>query len=324
VRGPGTASGNRPPGPSRGLRRLTTRVAASRSRHPATTPSVAEAVPTPVGHLRPAARPDPRLRWKDPSEAPAGDFTATALPNVQLRVHGIPDRGDSRDTVSSFALTYDGYAYWDDVTELATRSIRAWTRHRLLPDTIDEIRGCLFYEQRRWHHFGEEPTGRGALYLWALLDSLRHLVVARTTELTGRTDRAERADREPGRFPAKVPAKGPAPEPSVSVRPGPRIRGPIRSFLDDDAGYLAWTTGHADGFVVNAGRTLSPHSLVLHRASCPSIGGLPSAGRTRTANYRKVCAADLEVLLDWSRTDIGVDPGCCRRCLPHSLPRSAF
>jgi hypothetical protein len=224
-------------------------------------------------------------------------------------VHGIPERGDSWDSVASFALTYDGYAYWDDVTELATRAIRAWTRQRVLPTTIDEVRGCLFYEQRRWHHFGEEPTGRGALYLWALLDSLRQLVVARTTEQSTLTPVQSRQNA--------------ALSLSTSVRPGPRTPGPIRSFLDDDAGYLAWTTGHADGFVVNADRTLSPHSLVLHRASCPSIGGLPTAGRTRTANYRKVCAADLEVLLDWSRTDIGVDPGSCRRCLPRSVPRSA-
>ena len=131
-------------------------------------------------------------------------------------------------------------------------------------------------------------------------------MAARTTDLS---------DRSPNRAVGRPPETGPT---VCSSPPSPAVRspGPVRSFLDDDAGYLAWTAGHADGFVVNADRTLSPHSLVLHRASCPCIGGLPSPGRTRTANYRKVCAADLEVLLDWSRTDIGIEPGSCRRCLP--------
>jgi hypothetical protein len=69
---------------------------------------------------------------------------------------------------------------------------------------------------------------------------------------------------------------------------------------------------------VNADRTLSPHSLMLHRATCSSIGGPARSGRTRTANYRKVCASDVEALVDWCRTDIGVEPGCCRHCRPCS------
>jgi hypothetical protein len=118
------------------------------------------------------------LHWRDPDHAPPGDFAAYAVPNGQLRVHGIPDRGDPWDAVSSFSLSYDGYAYWDDVSELATRWVRGWTRDRTLPTSIDEVRACLFYEQRRWHHFGEEPNGRGAQYVWALLDTVRSLVAA--------------------------------------------------------------------------------------------------------------------------------------------------
>ncbi len=45
-----------------------------------------------------------------------------------------------------------------------------------MPGTLDELRGCLFYEQRRWHHFGEDPTGRSALYMWAIVDAIAALV----------------------------------------------------------------------------------------------------------------------------------------------------
>ncbi|HVC68864.1 MAG TPA: hypothetical protein VNC61_01235 [Acidimicrobiales bacterium] len=239
-----------------------------------------------------AARSDPVLRWKDPSRSPAGDFFPCAVPNGQLRVHAIPDRSDTWDAVSSFSLSYDGYAYWDDVSELATRSIRGWTRAHTLPDSIDELRACLFYEQRRWHHFGEEPNGRGGQYIWALLCALRTLVAARTVSPPPPVDHL-------------------APHPVSDTPPGP-----IRSFLDDDAGYLAWASAHTDGFVVNADRATSPNSLMLHRATCICIVGPAGSGRTRTANYRKVCATDLAALVDWCRSDIGADPGCCRHCHP--------
>lgn len=288
------AFGQGRPAPKSGLRRLATRVPGNRSRHRSRS-SGAGPPPTDAGASTPdhnPARPDPVLRWKDPSRPPAGDFAPCAVPNGQLRVHAIPDHSDSWDAVSSFSLSYDGYAYWDDVSELATRSIRGWTRSRTLPGSIDELRACLFYEQRRWHHFGEEPNGRGAQYVWALLDGLRTLVVARTV--------APAPPEHPGQ-PGPVPATAP---------------GPVRSFLDDDAGYLAWASAHARGFVINADRTLSPKSLMLHRATCACIVGPAGSGRSRTANYRKVCASDLSALVDWCRIDIGVDPGWCRHCHP--------
>ena len=125
-------------------------------------------------------RPDPVLRWTDARRAPAGDFAPCAVPNGGLALSDVPGRGDPWETVSCFSLSYDGYAYWDDLTEVAARSLRRWTRDRTVPATIDEVRGCLFYEQRRWHHFGEEPHGRGAEYVGDLLDALRRLVAARS------------------------------------------------------------------------------------------------------------------------------------------------
>jgi len=291
---PGMAFDNQRSGTKGPLRRLATRVPGARSRQRARAAVARPPSDPDVGAGRTPTRPDPVLRWRDPSRAPAGAFAPCAVPNGQLRVHGIPDHTGTWDAVASFCLSYDGYAYWDDVSELATRSIRNWTRAHALPDSIDEVRACLFYEQRRWHHFGEEPNGRGAQYVWALLDSLRNLVAARAV-------------------PTAPPADAAEPRCVFVTTPGP-----VRSFLDDDAGYLAWVSSHSGGFVVNADRTLSPNSLMLHRATCSCIGGPARPGRTRTGHYRKVCAADLESLVDWCRMDIGVDPGCCGHCHPWS------
>jgi hypothetical protein len=117
-------------------------------------------------------RPEPRLVWTDVRRAPAGDFAPSAVPNANLATTPVPRRGDSWDAVADFALSYDGHAYWADLPELANRVLQRWTRSRLLPGTLDELRGCLFYEQRRWHHFGEEPAGRSAEYVWAIVDAI--------------------------------------------------------------------------------------------------------------------------------------------------------
>jgi hypothetical protein len=118
----------------------------------------------------------PVLRFTDPQRAPQGAFVANAILNDNLRPAMVPTRHASWEAIEEFALSYDGYGYWSDVAELANRCLRGWTRDRSLPGTVDELRGCLFYEQRRWHHFGQEPQGRATEYFQAMLDAIAELV----------------------------------------------------------------------------------------------------------------------------------------------------
>jgi hypothetical protein len=118
------------------------------------------------------AHSEPELLHSDPTTVPAGDFTATAVANASLLREMVPSAGAPWEAVEEFALSYDGYAYWSDVAELASRALRRWTRDGTLPTGLDELRGCLFYEQRRWHHFGYEPYGRAAEYAGALLEAI--------------------------------------------------------------------------------------------------------------------------------------------------------
>jgi hypothetical protein len=169
-----------PPRPAHGFRNLVTWVARRRLFSSPTLSVVA-----PHADATPHERPEPQLIWTDPRTPPGGDFSACSVPNVELAATEIPRRVDSWDTVSDFALSYDGYEYWDDLPELARRVLQRWTRSRTLPDTLDELRGCLFYEQRRWHHFGEDPSGRSAEYMRAVIDAIRALAVP-VTPSTGR------------------------------------------------------------------------------------------------------------------------------------------
>jgi hypothetical protein len=122
--------------------------------------------------VREPRRPDPTLRFTDPRQVPGGALAANAIPNEALRPASIPRRGAPWEAVQEFALSYDGNGYWSGLAVLAGRTVQGWTRDRSLPDTLDELRACLFYEQRRWHHFGQEPHGRSADYLEALLGAI--------------------------------------------------------------------------------------------------------------------------------------------------------
>jgi hypothetical protein len=155
-------------GPVLGLKNLVTRVVSRR--RPFSTPVLSVVAPQTNGAHH--ERPEPLCKWTDPHTPPPGDFAASAVPNAEIGTAEIPRRGDSWEAVSDFALSYDGYEYWDDLPELASRCLQRWTRSRTMPATLDELRGCLFYEQRRWHHFGEDPTGRSAEYMRAIVDAI--------------------------------------------------------------------------------------------------------------------------------------------------------
>ena len=43
------------------------------------------------------------------------------------------------------------------------------------PDNLDELRAALFFEQRRYHHFGEGPDGVDLDYIQALVGAIRRI-----------------------------------------------------------------------------------------------------------------------------------------------------
>lgn len=90
----------------------------------------------------------------------------------------------------------------------------------------------------------------------------------------------------------------------------------LRIFEDDDAGYVAWVASHPSGFVVNANRLPNASYVVLHRATCRTISGDPTKGRSWTSAYLKACSEDRHVIDRWVRTKTGTVPSTCGTCLP--------
>lgn len=63
----------------------------------------------------------------------------------------------------------------------------------VLPSSITELRTCLFFEQRRWRHYGFDPDEQAMEYILALVDRMREEVRATETDVaSARRDRKDR------------------------------------------------------------------------------------------------------------------------------------
>lgn len=80
--------------------------------------------------------------------------------------------------ITEFALTFDGYAaFGGQVGDLANATLEKWEQTRELPRNLIALRACLFFEQRRYRHFGHEPGEDAMPYIRALIKAIRLQVV---------------------------------------------------------------------------------------------------------------------------------------------------
>ncbi len=90
------------------------------------------------------------------------------IENRDLRLHHLPADDADWSTVGRFALTFDGYnAFGDKCGEIANRGN---------PSNLTEMRACLFFEQRRWRHFGSKPDAEGWVEIRNLIQDIRRKV----------------------------------------------------------------------------------------------------------------------------------------------------
>jgi hypothetical protein len=90
---------------------------------------------------------------------------------------------------------------------------------------------------------------------------------------------------------------------------------PIREF-DDDTSYHAWLAAHPVGYVINANRPPTASYLMLHRASCRTIMGIPASGRSWTRDYVKIGTDSKAEAVEWCESYLSTSPACCSSCAP--------
>jgi hypothetical protein len=82
-----------------------------------------------------------------------------------------------------FALSFIGYEEMGSLrrcARLGNDSIQRWRECGELPRTVEELRACLFFEQRRWHHYGYGFVDETMAYLKELVAKLREQLEGRT------------------------------------------------------------------------------------------------------------------------------------------------
>jgi len=101
-----------------------------------------------------------------------------------LREH-LPHPRDPFDDVVRFAATFDGYAHFglEMCGEMANRAHKQWLDTGVVPGwlqgDLDRLRGCLYFEARRWIRLEREPDTRSLIYVHALIDAIGWVVEER-------------------------------------------------------------------------------------------------------------------------------------------------
>ena len=95
------------------------------------------------------------------------DQDRNMIDNASLKPGDIPEPGAPWDEIARFALTFDGYTYWQSFEKCAEIANRG------NPETLAELRTCLFFEQRRWRHFGDGPDAEAMVDIRALVEGIR-------------------------------------------------------------------------------------------------------------------------------------------------------
>jgi hypothetical protein len=94
----------------------------------------------------------------------------TEISDADLRLIDIPSSDAEWGEIGAFALTFNGYEYWGSFEKCA--EIANAKRH----DSLTDLRTCLFFEQRRWRHYGFEPDDAAMQEIRLLLEQIRGLV----------------------------------------------------------------------------------------------------------------------------------------------------
>lgn len=91
--------------------------------------------------------------------------------NIDLRLDQIPPIDSDYSIIAGFALSFDGYNRIKDIALFANKILAELQNDQAIISklTLTELRACLFYEQRRHRHFGEDPEGADRDYIDRLL-----------------------------------------------------------------------------------------------------------------------------------------------------------
>jgi plasmid maintenance system antidote protein VapI len=89
----------------------------------------------------------------------------------------------------------------------------------------------------------------------------------------------------------------------------------VKTFVNNDDGYLRWLRKNPTGFVLNSFRQPSSEYLILHHATCGTISTDKRTNWT-TTGFIKICSLEIEELEKWAQNQVGGKLHHCKICKP--------
>jgi len=101
--------------------------------------------------------------------------------NEHLNAFAVPPISASWQVIGTSALTFNGYKTlggFKQCAELANRIKREFSAKvtPLRSLSLTELRSCLFFEKRRFNHYGEDPQGDDRAFINSLIEAIREKV----------------------------------------------------------------------------------------------------------------------------------------------------
>lgn len=97
---------------------------------------------------------------------------AAQINSGELRVTDLPNTFGEWSDYARFAMTFAPRDQ-EVCRELGSDAFGRWRRTGELPRRLEELRACLWFEQRRWRFLGREPDAEGMRYVCALIRAMR-------------------------------------------------------------------------------------------------------------------------------------------------------
>lgn len=118
----------------------------------------------------------PFLAWISQDWVELVQLFLNAIAPKPLTLDDIPDAEAEWAEINYFALSFDGYRYWQSVEaciQLGKYCAQNYHISGILPDSIAELRTGLLVERNRWRRSGIEPDDPSMQYIQAILTSIR-------------------------------------------------------------------------------------------------------------------------------------------------------
>ncbi|MGO8749182.1 MAG: hypothetical protein ACLQNE_24755 [Thermoguttaceae bacterium] len=98
------------------------------------------------------------------------------IPTSGLTLKVLPKNRAEWQTIVRFAYSFDGYDYWGDrekCGEIGNTLRKHYFERRTLDFSVEKLRTALFFEARRYHHFGSAPDKQSMGYIRTIVSEIR-------------------------------------------------------------------------------------------------------------------------------------------------------